>query len=353
MSTKLETRFLTEREYESWNTLVANSPDGSIYSTPEYLDVLCPEAGASFRILGVERGGELAGGIALFERKSAAGTYVMGRSLLYYSGFVLKRHTSKYPSERTSREMEILSALEERLRGLGYGRLRIKSRSTISDVRVFVDRGWSATLSYTYVVPIGDIEACRQRVEQNLRRLYVRCTAQSVQFCDDDDIDSFIRLHELTSTRKRIRTYLPAANFRRYFQRLRAQDLCRVFHARSADGRVMSSQLVLLGRHSVSHTVSAAADPELQKTGATAFLRCKVFERLSEMGYTANDLTDAHLNPVTHFKSQLGGDLHINYILGLPDSLTFRTRDAMLRSGSVAKRAVMAVATHILPGTRS
>ena len=59
----------------------------------------------------------------------------------------------------------------------------------------------------------------------------------------------------------------------------------------------------------VSHTVSAAADADHLRMGATAFLRWKVLESLSALGYKANDLTDAALNPVTHFKSQLGGNL--------------------------------------------
>ena len=36
------------------------------------------------------------------------------------------------------------------------------------------------------------------------------------------------------------------------------------------------------------------------------------------MGYVANDLTDAALNPVAHFKSQLGGDLELCLILEKP-----------------------------------
>jgi hypothetical protein len=68
---------------------------------------------------------------------------------------------------------------------------------------------------------------------------------------------------------------------------------------------------VILGKHEVSHSVSAAADPKYLKTGATAFLRWKVFEALSALGYKANDLTDAALNSVAHFKSQLGGTLEI------------------------------------------
>src|SRR4029453_3801631 len=120
---------------------------------------------------------------------------------------------------------------------------------------------------------------------------------------------SFLALHAATMARVGQPTYLAPEAFRRYFDALRARGLCRLFQARRPDGRVLATQLVLLGPHPVSHTVAAGADQEFLQMGATAFLRWKVFEALGAAGYAGNDLTDASLNAVTHFKSQLGGDL--------------------------------------------
>ncbi|HYZ83492.1 MAG TPA: GNAT family N-acetyltransferase [Bryobacteraceae bacterium] len=340
MSSKLQVRYLTEGEYGLWNNLVAASPEGSIYAMPEYLDVLCTEADAQFRILVAERSGEIVGGLPLFERRNWCGSYVMGRLLLYYCGFILKPHPSKYPSERTSRSLEVVGALEEALRRERYGRVELKSRHTFTDTRVLQERGWRVWPSYSYLVPLRDLDTCWSRIEQNLRRLINRCETQGVTFHDDDDFESFYRLHELTHQRKGAALYLPRENFRRYFQKLRRLDLARLFHARTADGRVMSSQMVLLGAHPVCHTISAAADPEFLKSGATAFLRWRSFQQISQLGYEANDLTDAQLNSVTHFKSQFGGDLVLNLILRLPDRPLFQAQAFVLRAGSFAKRRV-------------
>jgi hypothetical protein len=343
MSARLTTRYLTEADYPAWNAIVAASPDGSVYSTPEYLDVLCSETDAQFRILAAERAGEIVGGIALYERKNFWGTYLAGRYLLYYNGFVLKSHPSKYPSERTSKQIEALSVLEEAIGQTNYGRVVIKGRSTQFDVRVFVDRGWNATPSYTYVVPLKDLPSLWTKVEQNLRRLVTRCGNEGFQVTDDDDFESFYRLHHATHLRKGAPIYLPEVQFRRYFERLKAQDLCRVFHARTSDGRVVASQLVLMGKHPVCHTVSAASDEEFLRTGCTAFLRWKVFEKLSQLGYATTDLTDAKLSPITHFKSQLGGNLETNFVLSLPDRGKFRMEKMMYRSGSLVKQSVRTV----------
>ena len=66
---------------------------------------------------------------------------------------------------------------------------------------------------------------------------------------------------------------------------------------------------MLTGPGRVAHTVCAGADEDYLRMGASAFLRWRAFESLAQAGYAANDLTDASLNPVTRFKSQLGGEL--------------------------------------------
>jgi Acetyltransferase (GNAT) domain len=329
-------RELEEADHERWNDLVAASPEGSPYSTPEYLAALCEATGAGFRILAAHRGGELLGGVALYEERTRLGLAVSPRLLLYYNGFVLRHYETKYPSVRSARQLETMAALREALSRSGYSMLKLQCRSPLVDARVFLEAGWTARPSYTYVVPIDDLERLRDRVEQNLRRLIERCTRQGIVAAEDDDFASFFRMHVETHERKGSPVYLPQAAFERYFRRLRAAGLARLYHARLPDGRAICTQLVLAGRHRVGHTMSAAAEAQHLGLGATAFLRYKVFEDLSKRGYLALDLTDAALNPVSHFKSQLGGDLELGLTLEAPPSPRVR----LWRLGRTAYRGV-------------
>lgn len=340
MSAPLVVRELPETGFTAWDQLVGASPHGSPYSTSAYLDALCSAAGGSFRILAAERGGEMLGGIGLYERASAGGRHVSPRLLLYYLSPVLANHESKYPSQRTARQVELLGGIADALQDRGYGLVTLKCRHTLDDVRPFLARGWSASPSYSYVLDLTNLEAAWGRVEQNLRRLVKRCTEQGISMTEDDDFTSFNRLHELTLGRKHAAVYLPAAPFRAWFDRLRSAGLCRLYHARLPDGQVIASQLVLTGAHPLSHTVSAAADPAHLKLGVNAFLRWRAAEALAAAGYAANDLTDAALNPVTHFKSQLGGELVCCQVLQSPRSLRWRAWEAGAESSRAAKRVV-------------
>jgi hypothetical protein len=338
LAAELKTRVLLEHEYPAWAALVASSPDGSIYSIPDYLGALCRASGAEFRVLVAERDGRIVGGIGLYERKSRFGRYVHPRRLLYYNGIVRMPHETKYPSQRMSWSLQTLAALERAMTEQGYVRLRIKSRSTLADVRVFAEHGWSVTPTYSYVVDISDLAATRERIEKNLRRLIGRCEEQGVTLSVNDDFDEFFRLHEETNRRKGAGLYLPHAAFRGYFEELRSKDLCRLYHARMPDGRVAASQFVLTGPHPITHTVSAATDEAFLNLGVSAFLRWKAFEHLSNDGYLGNDLTDASLNPVTHFKSQLGGELELNLELWRRDHTMVRFATATTAGKNSGKR---------------
>jgi hypothetical protein len=344
MRPSLSTRLLPEEEFPEWNRLVARSAEGSVYSQPEYLDALCEAAGGRFRILAAQKGDEIAGGIALYERGKGSSAFVAPRFLLYYNGIVLRPYETRYPSERTARRNEILKAVGEGLSRLRHDRIALRCRNSLQDVRALLAQGWSARPQYSYVVPLGDLERLRGRMEGNLRRLVDRCAAQKLIVTEDDDFDAFFRFHVQTHERTGMRLYLPEPAFRRYFARLRGRGIARLYHARLPGGESVAAQLVLTGGHPVSHTVCAGADAAHRNLGATAFLRWEVFRRLAADGLAANDLTDAALNPVTHFKAQLGGDLEMCLWLEAPGSARFRAARAGREVARLARSTLRAAA---------
>jgi hypothetical protein len=322
---ELRVEELAPESRPEWEAFVAGSSLGSAYALPGYLDVLSGVVGGGTRIVVARRGDAIGGGLALLEQKAPVGRYVSPRILLYYNGFVLRDYETRYPSERVARQLETVEALAAHVAAFGYGRLALRTRSPFADARPLLAHGWSVTPSYTYVVPLDDLEQLWARVDQNLRRLVERGRGNGLELVVDDDFDAFHRLHVGTGGRKGAPVYLDLDRFRRYYDGLRALGLCHLFHARTPDGRVAASQLVLLG-HRVTHTVSAASEPALQATGANPWLRWTVFEQLAAEGFVANDLTDAMLPSVARFKSQLGGELTQTLFCERPLSFAYATQ---------------------------
>ncbi len=339
MSGKIEIDELAATDYPAWERFVADAPGGSVYALPRYLEVLCEVTNARLRVVAASRGGELLGGVALYERNSVAGRYVAPRLLLYYNGPVLARGASRYPSERTSLHLKLVEALTGWLDRQRYAHVCFRSRSDLADVRPFLGRGWSTHPDYSYEVSIADIAAAWDRVESNFRRLVRRCEREGFQLARDEDFDTFYALHRAIHERKSAPLYLPRERFRSYWQELHRRDLARLYHARLPDGTTAASQLVLLGPHPITHTVCAGATAEHLSSGASVFLRWKALEALAEDGYAGNDLTDAALGPVTHFKSQLGGDLKLSLVVTRPPSPAWRVRQSGQDATSFVKRA--------------
>jgi hypothetical protein len=342
---------LGEAEFGSWNEFVAAVPSGSIYARTEYLDALCSAAGGGFTVMAARRGDQLVGGVALYERDGRFGRYVSPRSLLYYNGPVIRPSGSRYPSEHTAESIKTLTALEAAIRARGLASVLLKPRPALADVRPFLAAGWRPSVGYTYVVSIADLEQARARIEQNLRRLIDRCSRSNFAITDDGDFDGFFRLHAMTMERVGAPVYLPAPAFRAFYETLARQGLARLYTAHLPDGKIAATQLVLLG-HPVTHTVSAGADPEHMKSGVTSFLRWEAFARLSAGGYVANDLTDAALNAVTHFKSQLGGTLEPWFELRSPESLQFRWGTRLTRAVQASRAAAGAAVRRARGATR-
>ncbi|MGZ4317234.1 MAG: GNAT family N-acetyltransferase [Gaiellaceae bacterium] len=338
---------LDASQYERWSRFVRESPWGSPYSLPAYLDALSTAGGGSFAILAALRGDEIAGGIAVYDRWSPAGAYVAPRHLLYYNGIVLREYATRYPSVRATRHVEATAALADALAKRGYGRCEIRSRN-LTDARPLLDRGWRVWPSYSYVVSLTDLESQWGRVEENRRRLVERGRENGLTVAVDEDFSAFYRLHAGMADRKGAPLYLRPEAFRQLYETLRGQGLCRLYHARLPDGRVAASQLVLLG-HEVSHTAAAAADPELQSTGANAFLRWSALEDLATLGHTANDLTGGALDSIDHFKSGFGGSLQLSLAAAARMTTRFRAQYTVYRWAQKPRAHVRARS----PGPRS
>jgi hypothetical protein len=301
-------RELREDDFDAWCAMLARSPQGSVYGRPEYLAALCAATGAYYRIIGVFLNDQLVGGVPLYERRQQAGTVVSNRTLLYYNGIVLDLPSRKFHSDETAQLQSVLAALERGVADLGHAHVTLHNHGSLTDLRPFLATGWQASLSYTYVVSLTDMAQQWERVDQNLKRLIRRCEREGVSYREDADFDALFRLHWQTHRRKGAPLYLPEAAFRRFFERVQGCGLARLGHAVFQD-KVVASQLMLTGPHPVSHTICAGADEDHLRLGASAFLRWHAFLALHRDGFVANDLTDASLNPVTRFKSQLGGDL--------------------------------------------
>lgn len=327
MQNDLSVRRLSESDYKHWESFVAGCPSGSIFALPSYLDILCQATRGHFEIAGVFDGGELVGGTALYFERNRLGLAATRRALLSYHGPVIRDYATGNPATRGARQAAILLALRHYLAAVPCDEMFLSVRHPIRDVRPFIAAGWLVRPDYTFLVDLTNLAETWHHIDQNQRRLIHRAEERGLVCSEDDDYDSFFRLHLAVHQRKKSPLYLPEAAYKQFLTRLQEQNLCRLYHARLPNGQAVAGQLVLTGPHSVSHTVCAGSAAEYLATGATPFLRWKAFECLAGLGYRANDLTGApYPHSVSHFKSELGGELVANWLITRTPASMFRLR---------------------------
>jgi Acetyltransferase (GNAT) domain len=330
MNKNLSVRTISENHYDQWSHFVAGCASGSLYALPEYLEILCEATSGNYSILGVYREDELIGGCPVYLTRTRYGIISAARPLLAYNGPVFTDHGTGH--HQHSDQVASLLALSACLRKLDCVDLRLRIRHPVTDMRPFLAAGWQVRPAYTYLVRISDLDQAWQRTDRNFRRLVRRAAAAGLAQTDDDDFDSLYRMHAELHQRKGLPVYLGEKDFRRYFEKLRARNLCRLFNARMPNGEAIATQLVLLGPHPVSHNACAASADKYMTLGSNPFLRWKSMEALNALGYQANDLTGASLgNGVARFKSQIGGDLKINWAITRPLSFRYRLMNRYFR----------------------
>jgi hypothetical protein len=209
----------------------------------------------------------------------------------------------------------VVNAILNELENGRYAAAEISSTYPFDDYRPFLARGWRLWPRYTYVVPIADMKKQWESAEQNIRRLISRCEREGMLLELSDDPELFYTMNKNTYLRKGVNPYVDQDTFVKLYRSLKECDACQIYFAVTPEGQRAAAQIVLFSKHPLTHTWMAGSDPQFLQSGASAFLRWKVFEDLSRRGYQYNDLTDAMNESVAKFKSQFGGKLEPSFVI--------------------------------------
>ncbi len=320
-SESTQVRILAAEEYPLWDALVPTCASGTVYSLVAYLKILCAATAASFKIAGIFENGTLVGGVPLYEVSCGR---IANRLLLYFNGYVLQAQGERHEKH--------LGLLAEFLNQQPYRNILLHCFSTRNDLREFQARGWRVAPTYTYIVPLQGEKPLWERLDKNIRRLVRKAEASGFLFREEVDPAEFFRLHLNIHKKKGAPLYLAKEQFERYLRDITQSKLGKVYGVYSSSGALAAAQVVLAGPCTLTHTICAVSCDEGKQEGATPLLRWKALERLSLQGFAANDLTDAALNAVTKFKSQLGGELKLNFVVQSPISAGERLVEAARES---------------------
>ncbi len=303
-------KFLSEDEFEAWNTLVSNS-DSTIFHSLEWLSTYKKIFGNDFKLLVISKNQNVLGGCVIFPTTKLNQKTSTLPFLNYYNGIVFNSNFSvQNISSETKRKFELTSELANFLEK-EFAWVYLSHNPEIKDIRVFNDQNWNVEIRYTLINKIVD-ESSQFEKMRNARRRHIKKAIKSECFVKEHyDFETSYNFQSEARISGGTDFKFEKSGFIKFMETLKKSNLIKSFFAFSKSQEPLGNWIV--GTHkerlySLISGVKKGKYPEVNFIGT--FLMYKVLsnENLGK-DFTDLDFIGANTPGIREFKGDFGGEL--------------------------------------------
>jgi Acetyltransferase (GNAT) domain len=271
----------------------------SLFEQPWWLDAAAPGA---WDAVTVAKDGEIVGRLP-YVRMRRFGLRVLGQPLLtQFLGPWIKPGTGK-ASTRLEHEYEIMRALIAALPP--HDVFFQEFHHSITSCLPFYWQGFSQSARYTYVLDeLDDPDKIWKGFRQEVRTR-IRKAEQQVVVREIDDVETFIKLNQMTYERQGMAMPYSAELIRRVDAACRARGVRRITLAEGADGTPHAAMYVVWDADS-AYLLMSGSDPRLRHSGAVNLLTWEAIQFARQVTRRF-DFEGSMLLPVERFIRGFGG----------------------------------------------
>jgi Acetyltransferase (GNAT) domain len=227
-----EVRTLSRKDFAQWEKFVMQSPQGTLFHTPLWLEAV----DAPFRLFGCFRGTELHGGCVV----GLLGHRIAGPSILTpYLGILYPQTSAKYVT-KISTQKGIAAAFAAFLKK-EFDLVQIRFVPEVVDVQPFIWEGFEAGVRYTYRLSLGSLDAVLENMDSRRRNDLTAAERQGTQIETGAAFEDVMKLSELTFQRQRLPVTFGRPTAERVEMVLRKAGRCMSFLARRPDGAALGA----------------------------------------------------------------------------------------------------------------
>lgn len=252
------TRCLTPEEFETWNQLVATSPQGTLFHQTLWLQA----SGEPFDILGCfDKTDQLVGGIPAFHIRRLGLAILRPPYFVPYSGPVVRRIEGKQ-FNKVSTYKKIVDPLARTLVGT-FQFARINMHYAVGDIQPFLWQKFIPLIRYTYLVDLKDLNAAFMELDVD-RRNDIRKGVRIGLVCEEsEDIEEFIPLLLRSLQAQGIEwSVYRVKQFRACFSVSNSMGKGRLFFVRNDSGKLLGGAWLVWDQH-CSYYLLTGMDREL------------------------------------------------------------------------------------------
>lgn len=308
---------------EKWNAFISASPQGTIFSRKEFLEVL----DAWPKIYYCMKNNEIKAALLLFTDAEDSKRSIPHELVIYHGVLHSPPTTDKNQAQIRSDQFAVMEFIAEKAMEK-FKTVHLAMHPSIADMRPFLwvnyhNSGpkYNATIRYTSYLNIQefkkelsfeDMVAFRNMATLRRRELR-RARRDGVVTTETKLTDELVDFHMLTMKRQQIPiSTTELEEIRRIIERLSETGLGRMFVARNARGEVGS--IVFFGLDEKrAYYIFGAGNPEAKDSHTGTAIFWDAFTMLAQSGVLQVDLEGVNSPQRGWFKLGFGGDLRTYY----------------------------------------
>lgn len=279
----IDVRELHRNEYDIWDDLVLDSPQGTIFHSTHWLQTTSDSLHIPFSLVGAFHDERLIGGCCFYKRTHfhlfhQAMTNVQ---LTPYSGFLVRSCFSPEMREGELWYKTILSALSETISEQNFIHIGIINNPSLTDIRPLTWDGWKISVHYTYILPLnGEMDVFSSR---SMRRSIKKAQEEQISIQKIYDPTIMWELQVKTFEKQDMEVPFKKELLFNLMDMVKKNGTGEMWLAMTPDNTPMAGECILRDKQGGYRWV-AATDPVFLRTGVTALLLYDIFSSLQSAG---------------------------------------------------------------------
>ena len=288
-----------------WNSFVDRAPDGTIFHSTRWLSAI----GVPAARFGLFAGDELAAGIVVRETRLGPLRMASNLPLSPYAGVLCGARDGKGVTLRSARK-ELVGEAASFLQGRFTG-VALSMPPSIADVQPFQWAGYRATLRYTYLADLSEVDRCWDEMDPSRRRNIRKAEKDGVEARPEWDPATLLRLVRTTYARQgREPGFLHVA--RRLCEGLEAGRDGEIIITRGSDGAALAAALIVWDQQRAYYLLGGVDHEQGISTGMAVALWSGM-RAAAARGIREFDFEGSSVPAIERFFRKFGGALVPRY----------------------------------------
>lgn len=299
---ELEVREVGSDEFQAWDTLVADSGQGTVFHTSDWLTKNAFLLEQTLILLGCYEGEELIGGCPLYLSHPYHLLRLVSSKAVStpYGGVVVSGLDHAKQRAKEIHANRIIVAILEHIARQRFDYVNLVNSPGLQDIRAFAQKGWNPAVYYTYVLPLeGDILMNTSKdVRQNVRKAQ-RLGIQSTRTFDPE---TFWDLTIRTFAKQGQEPPVSRKHLTGVLELIREKGIGEMWVANTPSGEIAAVEIIVQDAK-MAHSWSAASSPDHLSTGAASLLSYELSSSLKERCCPMINLTAGNIPHLSSFVS--------------------------------------------------